>query len=75
MNHARKAVRYELKPGDGVPESGIYDVIHRNCQSNVIQAVFVAGESLPECRFCGPRVRFQLRQLMPHISEDRDFHP
>ncbi|HWC16023.1 MAG TPA: hypothetical protein VG498_03385 [Terriglobales bacterium] len=73
MNYARKRARYELKPGDGVPESGIYDVIHRNCQSQVIQAVFVAGEPLPECRFCGSRVRFQLRQPMPHISEDRDF--
>jgi hypothetical protein len=73
MSYARKAARYELKPGDGVPESGIYDVIHRNCQSKVIQAVFVAGEPLPECRFCRSRVRFQLHRAMPHISEDRDF--
>ena len=73
MNFARKAVREALKPEERVPESGIYDVMHRSCHSQVVQAMFVQGESFPECRFCGVRVRFQLHQAVPHISEDRDF--
>jgi hypothetical protein len=73
MSFARKLVREHLKAGEKVPESGIYDVIHRNCHSQVIQALFVQGERLPECRFCANRVRFQLHQAVPHISEDRDF--
>lgn len=73
MSFARKVAREFLKAAERVPESGIYDVIHRNCHSQVVQALFVQGESFPECRFCGNRVRFQLNQAMPHISEDRDF--
>lgn len=73
MNVARKPVRESLRAGDRVPESGIYDVIHRSCPSQVIQALFLRGEVLPECRFCGHKVRFQLNQPMPHISEDLDF--
>jgi len=73
MNVARNPARDNLKAGDRVPESGIYDVIHRNCPSQVIQALFLRGEVLPECRFCAHRVKFQLNQAMPHISEDLDF--
>lgn len=73
MNLARKIARDTLKPGERVPESGIYDINHRNCHSQVVQALFVQGESLPSCRLCGNRVRFQLHQAVPHISEDRGF--
>ena len=73
MNRARKAVRYALRAGEPVPESGIYDVIHSDCSSDVDQAVFLAGEPFPSCRICGSKVRFQLKQAIPHISEDRDF--
>lgn len=73
MNVARKPARETLKAGERVPESGIYDVIHRSCPSQVVQALFLRGEVLPECRFCGHKVKFQLDQAMPHISEDFDF--
>jgi len=73
MNHGRKAVRYALRSGDAVPESGVYEVIHRECSSDVREAVFLVGEHFPGCRICGAKVRFQLKQAVPHISEDRDF--
>ncbi|HEX4663847.1 MAG TPA: hypothetical protein VH196_05615 [Terriglobales bacterium] len=73
MNPGRKTVRYALRAGDAVPESGVYEVIHRECSSDVRQAVFLAGEAFPGCRICGAKVRFQLKQAVPHISEDRDF--
>ena len=74
MNPARKlAVQQQRKPGEVVPESGVYHVLHSRCTSDVKEATFVAGQQLPPCRVCGPRVRFQLKQAIPHILEDRDF--
>jgi len=73
MNQARKTVRYALRAGDSVPESGVYEVIHKECSSEVREAVFLAGEGLPGCRICGAKVRFQLKHAVPHISEDKDF--
>jgi hypothetical protein len=73
MNQARKTVRYALRAGDSVPESGVYEVIHHECSSEVREAVFLANEAFPGCRICGARVRFQLKQAVPHISEDKDF--
>ena len=74
MNQARKAViQQQWKPGDAVPESGLYQVLHSRCTSNVREATFVIGQQLPPCRICGSRVRFQLKQAIPHISEDHDF--
>ncbi|PYX99596.1 MAG: hypothetical protein DMG64_19020, partial [Acidobacteria bacterium] len=71
MNPARKLVtQNQRKPGEAVPESGIYDVLHSHCTSDVRQATFVAGQQFPPCRVCGSRVRFQLKQAIPHISED-----
>jgi hypothetical protein len=74
MNQARKFIaQQQRKPGDIVPESGIYHVVHSRCSSEVREATFIVGQQLPPCRICGPRVRFQLKQAIPHISEDRDF--
>ena len=73
MNPARKVIAPQRKPGDVVPESGIYYVLHSRCTSDIREATFVAGQQLPPCRVCGSRVRFQLKQAIPHISEDRDF--
>ena len=74
MNPARKPViQQQRKPGDVVPESGIYHVLHSRCTPNVKQATFIVGQQLPPCRICGSRVRFQLKLAIPHISEDRDF--
>jgi hypothetical protein len=72
MNHARKAGRSLLNPGDGVPESGVYEVVHGNCESQELEMIFLAGQTFPACRLCGSQVRFQLKRAVPHISEDRD---
>jgi hypothetical protein len=73
MNHARKAGRSLLNSGDGVPESGVYEVVHGACQSQELEMIFLVGQTFPACRLCGSRVRFQLKRAVPHISEDRDF--
>ena len=73
MNYARKIKRSVLCPTDVVPASGVYEVVHANCQSQELEMIFVAGQSFPACRLCGSQVRFQLKRAVPHISEDRDF--
>jgi hypothetical protein len=73
MNHARKAGLSLLMPGDIVPASGVYGVVHGNCESQELEMIFIAGQAFPMCRLCGSRVRFQLMRAVPHISEDRDF--
>ena len=73
MNQARKAAVRVLAPGDVAPDSGVYEVLHRNCPSQELQMIFLAGNKLPSCPYCGSEVRFQLQHAIPHISQDRDF--
>jgi hypothetical protein len=75
MNSAKKKVeRPVLQPGEKVPESGIYQVLHRNCESQAFEAILLAGHTVPECRLCGSSARYQLIRPIPHISEDPDFN-
>jgi len=74
MNRARKVLQQpQWKTGDAIQESGVYEVVHNNCESEVEQAIFIAGQKLPSCHTCGSRVRFRLRRAIPSIFEDRDF--
>ncbi|HET9741713.1 MAG TPA: hypothetical protein VFQ00_03090 [Terriglobales bacterium] len=72
MKHARKTLSDDCKPGEAAPESGIYDVIHNRCSSSMIQTIFLIDQKIPPCSMCGARVRFRLRQAIPHWSEDED---
>jgi hypothetical protein len=72
MNYARKAGRPVLNAGDGVPESGVYEVVHGNCESQELEMIFLVGQTFSPCRLCGSQVHFQLKRAVPHISEDRD---
>ena len=73
MDHARKMCRCLFAPADIVPESGIYEVVHGNCESQELEMILLTGQTFPNCRLCGSRVRFQLIRGVPHISEDTDF--
>lgn len=73
MNHARKMSAELLKPGDRVPESGIYKLMHRECPSRISEMVLVSGDKVPPCRHCGIKLRIQLEHAAPHIYEDTDF--
>ncbi|PYP85375.1 MAG: hypothetical protein DMG65_20850 [Candidatus Angelobacter sp. Gp1-AA117] len=49
------------KPGDVVPESGIYKVQHDS--HRLMHTATLLRETLfPLCRHCGQRVRFELRR-------------
>ncbi len=59
----------QYKPGEVVPTSGIYEVVHdkRHTQDHEITAV--RGEKFPPCNGCGQHPRFKLRRAAHHITE------
>jgi len=73
-NTANDAV---FKPGDAVPASGIYDVIHDKLDgqehAEQHQITAIAGKTFPPCRGCQAWVRFQLRSAAEHIEAHGHF--
>jgi hypothetical protein len=63
----------EYKPGEKVPESGIYRVTHDAYHTAPHEVTCVRGEPFPPCRHCGPKVRFELVRAAKHLSEDEHF--
>ena len=67
----------EFKPGDRVPTSGTYDVIHDKLDGDdhalphLVTAII--GEVFPPCRGCHGSVRFHLRQAAEHIEVHEHF--
>lgn len=60
------------KPGDEVPESGVYTVRHHLHRENHSATIF-KGERFPICLHCGTEVRFVLARRAARILEDADF--
>ena len=64
-----------FKPGEKVPTSGIYDVIHDNLDSDhhnlPHQVTAIADKVFLSCHSCHGSVRFRLRQAGEHV-EDHD---
>jgi hypothetical protein len=64
------------KPGDAVPESGIYEVIHDADHRQAHDAVMIVGNTFPTCETCETceaRVRFRIVRTAPYIFQDQDF--
>lgn len=62
----------EFKPGDKVPSSGVYRVLH-NGHRDQHEATLREGEQFPTCTVCEQHVRFQLVQSARLIDRDADF--
>lgn len=62
-----------FKPGDPVPESGIYEVIHDADHRQAHDAVMIRGNQFPACEVCIERVRFRIVRTAPYIFQDQDF--
>jgi len=62
----------EFQPGDKVPSSGVYRVLH-NGHRDEHEATLREGEQFPTCTVCEGRVRFQLVQSARLIDGDSDF--
>jgi hypothetical protein len=67
----------EFKPGDKVPKSGIYDVIHDKLDGDdhalPHQVTAIARKVFPPCRGCHGWVRFRLHQAAEHIEAHDHF--
>lgn len=62
-----------FQPGDLVPESGIYTVVHDHHRQRHTATIF-KGRKFPACARCGDKVRFMLSQPATLVNEDVDFN-
>ena len=60
------------RPGDTVPRSGIYLVVHAQHRGEH-EAVVLDGAPFPECKHCRNDVSFRLLRSAAPIEDDRDF--
>ena len=60
------------RPGDTVPRSGIYLVVHDQHRREH-EAVVLDGAPFPECKHCGQDVSFRLLRSAAPIENDHDF--
>jgi len=60
-------------PGQKVPQSGIYDVLHDPVHQNKHQVTCVHGEPFPPCRTCKHGVKFRLAIAAIHVKNDNNF--
>jgi len=67
-----------FKPGEKVPTSGIYDVIHDKLDGNdhahPHQVTVISGTVFPPCRGCKGSVRFRLHQAAEHLDAHDHFN-
>ncbi len=62
-----------FKPGETVPHSGIYQVIHDGNHRTPHDVTCVYGKVFPPCKGCGNHPRFKLIQAARHIELEDDF--
>lgn len=61
-----------FKPGDEVPRSGIYQVIHAN-HGKTHEVTCVYSDQFPPCRRCSHDVRFVLMRGAQHVASHEHF--
>lgn len=61
------------KPGQKVPESGIYKVTHDSNHRQEHEVTAVMGEHFPPCNHCGEHPRFVLIRAAHHIRNHNAF--
>lgn len=62
-----------FKPGEKVPHSGIYDVIHDTEHHDRHQVTCIYDEPFPPCNHCGHHVRFRLAIKALHLTHHEHF--
>lgn len=62
-----------FKPGQKVPHSGIYDVIHDTVHKDRHQVTCIFDEPFPPCNHCGNNVRFVLAVKALHVKQHEHF--
>jgi len=64
----------KFNPGEKVPHSGIYKVVHFPAHTQEHEVICIFGESFPPCRACD-HPRFVLLRRAQHIASDELFQP
>lgn len=62
-----------FKPGDEVPRSGIYKVVHDKKHTAEHEVTCVYGKRFPPCNHCGQHPRFELLRAAQHIDANEHF--
>lgn len=60
-------------PGEPIPETGIYEVVHDREHRTSHEVVMHGQDLFPACDQCDMRVRFKLVRTAPYIFDDEDF--
>ncbi len=63
----------QYKPGDEVPRSGIYKVIHDRRHTQEHEVTVIKGKRFPPCNHCGNHPRFELVRAAFHINNSEWF--
>jgi len=71
MSLPDKSDRQAYKPGQTVPATGIYAVVH-DLHRPEHEVVAIRGEEFPPCRICRDEVRFYVANQVPHMMHDFD---
>ena len=59
------------KPGQMVPISGLYSVVHQMHRAKH-EVLAIRGDEFPSCRICKGQVRFLVTKVIPHMTHDFD---
>jgi hypothetical protein len=67
-------LRRQFRPGDKVPETGIYEARHADGEEPS-SSVHLRDETFLPCPDCAEEVRYFLLRKAPYIFSDDDFQP
>ena len=70
-NNPLEVPMVQYRPGQLVPKSGIYRVVHDQVHIEAHDVTAVIGERFPPCHHCGQHPRFMLERAAHHL----DTHP
>jgi hypothetical protein len=62
-----------FRPGEKVPNSGMYDVIHDGAHKDRHQVTCANNDPFPPCRHSGQHVRFRLAIAAIHVNSHDHF--
>ena len=72
QDSSAKMAERRFQPGEAVPSSGVYRIIHGNHREDH-DGILLHGQTFPACVVCGEKVRFQLVQASNPIEKQPDF--
>lgn len=61
-----------FKPGDMVPDDGLYEAVHGGHRP-AHPITSTRGRRFPACNVCGGEVRFRLLRPVAPLEQDEDF--